>query len=144
MTYMEQSHHCSPSPRTLVSVPSGTRESLCQGWPSLASNWKLEKALPKLDLSHSWPLAAFHASSKTGLELSRLPSPPHTCCHEGFRGPGSLPPPCHVLKRAELGAPRQPWSQDHLVVGPHAEVGLKPQLSPRGHSTKEEKTEISP
>ena len=46
-------------------------------------------------------------------------------------------PPCLVLTGADPSAPGQPREQTS-VGGPHAEVGLKPQLSPRGGATKEE------
>ncbi|XP_059972986.1 short coiled-coil protein-like [Mesoplodon densirostris] len=45
-----------------------------------------------------------------------------------------VPPP----RRGRLCALGQPWEQIP-VGGPHAEVGLKPQPSPRGQRTKEEK-----
>ena len=43
-----------------------------------------------------------------------------------------------LLTRADSCTPGQPQKQTP-VGGPHAEVGLKPQLSPRGHAAKEEK-----
>ena len=42
-----------------------------------------------------------------------------------------------VLTGADPSAPGQPQEQTP-VGGPHAGVGLKPQLSPRGRTTKEE------
>lgn len=49
----------------------------------------------------------------------------------------AVPPPCSVLTGADPSAPGQPWEQTP-VGGLHAEVGLKPQMSPTGHTTKEE------
>ena len=46
-------------------------------------------------------------------------------------------PPCPVLAGADPSAPGQPREQSP-VDGPHTEVGLKPQLSPRGGATKKE------
>ena len=48
------------------------------------------------------------------------------------------PPPCPLLARADFCAPGQPQEQTP-VCDPHTEMGLKPQLSPRGCVTKEEK-----
>ena len=48
-----------------------------------------------------------------------------------------MPSPCPVLTGADLSALWQLW--EHTPVGgPHTEVELKPQLSPRGMATKEE------
>ena len=48
-----------------------------------------------------------------------------------------MPPPRPVVTGADLSAPGHPWKQTP-VGGRMAEVGLKPQLSPRGRETKEE------
>ena len=49
----------------------------------------------------------------------------------------AMPPPCSVLIGADPSVPGQPWEQTP-VGGLHAEVGLKPQMSPTGQTTKEE------
>ena len=47
-------------------------------------------------------------------------------------------PPLHsILTRAHPNARGQPWLKTS-VGGPHAEVGLKQQLSPRVHASKKE------
>ena len=59
--------------------------------------------------------------------------------------PGTLaavPPLCPVLTEADPSAPGQPQEQTP-VGGPHAEVRLEPQLSPRGRATKEEEKNLS-
>ena len=48
-----------------------------------------------------------------------------------------MPCPHTVLTREDPSPPGQPQEQTP-VGGPHAEVGLKPQLGPRGGVTKEE------
>ena len=49
----------------------------------------------------------------------------------------AMPPLCPVLTGTDPSAPGQPWEQIS-VGGPNGEVGIKPQLSPRGRATKEE------
>ena len=50
----------------------------------------------------------------------------------------AMPPPYAILIGLDLSTPGWPLEQTP-VGGPHAEVGLKPQLSTRGHETKEKK-----
>ena len=49
----------------------------------------------------------------------------------------TLPPPHPVLPGADPSPPGQPQEQAPMD-GPHAKVGLKPQLSSRNRVTKEE------
>jgi len=49
----------------------------------------------------------------------------------------ATPPPCPLLTGAVPNPPGQPQEQTPMD-DPHAEVGIKPQLSPRGGVAKEE------
>ena len=149
------SHHCSlpphalaPAPQALGKPPLGlvhmhllldARKGPCQGWPSCASGQELGKAHTRAESSHLWPLAFLCVSSPMGSDLSWPLIPRHICHHQGSLHPGS-----HATSTlSSLSAPRQPQKQTP-VGGPHAEVGLKPQLSCRGYRAKGKNAEISP
>lgn len=65
-----------------------------------------------------------------------LPATPHAPFPLGFLQTSLLLPPCPLLTGVDSCALGQPGEQN-LVRGPHAEVGKKAQLIPRG--SKEEK-----
>ena len=75
-------------------------------------------------------MTGFLVTVATGFPVHLLPpGPPVT--------QAVMPLPCPVLTGADPSAPGQP--QEQTPVGDsHAEVGLKPQLSPRNGATKEE------
>ena len=100
--------------------------------------------LPKVP-SHCWG----RLSHMCGQAVGRAPARANSCAHGLWLScapvatvpPASLvtvPPLCLLHTGADLCAPGQPQEQTR-VGGPHAEVGLKPQLSPWGRATKEVK-----
>ena len=78
----------------------------------------------------------------THLITDRTRSLTATDCPMHLSPPGlpqlaAMPPPCSVLTGADPSAPGQPWKQAP-VGGPRVEMGLKPKMSPTGHTTKED------
>ena len=112
------------------------------GWtiekaPARAGNWlplgrSNDRLPPGLNLSFPWSPLCYHWWGW----ISHSCWPLHTYSPRGSVTLASVLPPCPVLTGAELKALGQPW-EPTPVRGPHAEVGLKPQLSPKCHATKE-------
>ena len=108
-----------------------------QDWSSHACCQVPEKAQPGLVLL-CLPLGTRKGPHQDCISCTRgrwLP------CSSGTRGAPTIQvvvlPPCPALTGADPSAPGQP--QDYIpVVGPYAEVGIKPKLNPRNGTTKEE------
>ena len=90
---------------------------------------------------HASPCLPGHwEGSPLGLALLHLQplAPTHAHRHWGHMTLATTLPSHPLIARVDSCAPGQPQEQT-LVGGPHIEVELKPQLSSRGHATKEEK-----
>lgn len=107
------------SPYMIAPGPPGARKSPHHVWPSGAGCQNLGKSSTRT--RSLAPMAA-------GFPAHLLPPRPPL-----------LKESCHLctLSLPKQTAPGPSWEQTP-VVGPHTQVGLKPELSPRGGVTKEE------